>query len=53
MSEATSEMNRFHRNRTVSWQMSIPQCEQQVFDISQQQREPDVHHCHKAEHFRG
>ena len=49
ISAANIGPNRFHQKRTVSWQISIPAFEQQIFDLSQRKRIPNVHHHREAD----
>jgi hypothetical protein len=48
ISAANIGPNRFHQNRTVSWQISIP-LEQQILDLPQRQGIADVHHHREAD----
>ena len=42
---------RFHQNRTVSWQMSMPRSNSKILDLPQRQRIADIHHHREADHL--
>src|SRR3984893_108733 len=49
ISAANIGPNRFHRNRTISWLMSLGQ---EIFDVSKRQRVSHVHHHDQTDDLR-